>query len=128
MISVYNIISQLLVVISQFLINYILLKYQTFKSSGLEVLCKKGVLRNLTKFTGKHLCQSLFFFKETLAQVFFCEFFHISKNTFLHRTPLVAASKRYFFSIYIISWFKHGGCLLGVQLQKMVFINIFTFE
>ena len=22
---------------------------------------KKGVLRNLTKFTGKHLCQSLFF-------------------------------------------------------------------
>ena len=25
-----------------------------------EVLFKKGVLRNLTKFTGKHLCQSLF--------------------------------------------------------------------
>ena len=27
------------------------------------VLCKKGVLRNLTKFTGKHLCHSLFFDK-----------------------------------------------------------------
>ena len=26
-----------------------------------EVFCKKGVLRNFTKFTGKHLCQSLFF-------------------------------------------------------------------
>ena len=26
-----------------------------------EVLCKKGVLSNLAKFTGKHLCQSLFF-------------------------------------------------------------------
>ena len=24
------------------------------------MFCKKGVLRNLTKFTGKHLCQSLF--------------------------------------------------------------------
>ena len=28
-----------------------------------EVFCKKGVLRKLTKFTGKHLCQSLFFNK-----------------------------------------------------------------
>ena len=25
-----------------------------------EVFCKKGVLRNFSKFTGKHLCQSLF--------------------------------------------------------------------
>ena len=28
-----------------------------------EVFCKKVVLRNLTKFKGKHLCQSLFFNK-----------------------------------------------------------------
>ena len=28
-----------------------------------EVLCKKGVLGNFAKFTGKHLCQSLFFNK-----------------------------------------------------------------
>ena len=28
-----------------------------------EVFCKKGVLRNVTKLTGKHLCQSLFFNK-----------------------------------------------------------------
>ena len=28
--------------------------------SRLEVFCKNGVLRNLTKFTGKHLCQGLF--------------------------------------------------------------------
>ena len=33
------------------------------RSSGPEVFCKKGVLRNFTKFTGKHLCQSLFFNK-----------------------------------------------------------------
>ena len=30
--------------------------------------------------------------KETLAQVFSCEFCEISKSTFFHRTPLVAAS------------------------------------
>ena len=33
------------------------------RSSRLEVFCKKGVIRNFTKFTGKHLCQSLFFNK-----------------------------------------------------------------
>ena len=32
--------------------------------------------------------------KETLAQVFSCEFCKISKNTFSHRTPPVAASGR----------------------------------
>ena len=32
-------------------------------SSRPEVLCKKGVLRNFAKFTGKHLSQSLFFNK-----------------------------------------------------------------
>ena len=31
--------------------------------------------------------------KETLAQVFSCEFCEIYKNRFLHRTPLVAASE-----------------------------------
>ena len=31
--------------------------------------------------------------KETLAQVFSCEFCEISKNTFLYRTPLVSASE-----------------------------------
>ena len=33
------------------------------RSSRLEVFCKKGVLKNFAKFTGKHLCQSLFFNK-----------------------------------------------------------------
>ena len=68
------------------------------RSTRLEVFCRKGVLRNFAKFTGKHLCQNLVFNKvadlkkESLAQVFSCEFFKISKNTFFHRTPLVAAS------------------------------------
>ena len=36
---------------------------QNCRSSRPEVFCKKGVLRNLAKLTGKHLCQSLFFNK-----------------------------------------------------------------
>ena len=47
---------------------------------------KKGVLRNFTNFTGKHLSLSLFFNKETLVEVFSCEFCEISKNTFLQNT------------------------------------------
>ena len=31
------------------------------EEQSLEVFCQKGVLRNFTKFTGKHPCQSLFF-------------------------------------------------------------------
>ena len=61
-----------------------------------DVFFKKGVFRNFAKFTGKRLCQSLFFNrvadlrpqacnvikKETLAQVFSCEFCGNSNNTF----------------------------------------------
>ena len=36
------------------------LQYIKIRSSRPEVFCKKGVLRNFAKFTGKHLCQSLF--------------------------------------------------------------------
>ena len=73
-----------------------------------DVFCKVGVLRNFSKFTGKHLCQSLFFNKvaglrpkacnfikrETLAQVLSCELWEICKNIFFYRTPPVAVSVR----------------------------------
>ena len=36
---------------------------EIYRSSCWEVFCEKGVLRSFTKFTGKHLCQSLFFNK-----------------------------------------------------------------
>ena len=52
------------------------------------MICKKGFLRNVVKFTGKHLCQSIFIKKETMAQVFSYEFCEISKNTFSYKTPL----------------------------------------
>ena len=43
------------------------------------VLCKKVVLENFTKFTGKHLCQSLFFNKVTGLWPVVCNF--IKKET-----------------------------------------------
>ena len=61
------------------------------RSSQQRCSVRKTVLRNLEKLGGKHLCQSLFFDKkrglqlikkETLAQVFSCEFCEISKNIF----------------------------------------------
>ena len=41
--------------------------YAMLRSSRPEVFCKKGVLRNFTKFSGKHLCQRLFFFFNKVA-------------------------------------------------------------
>ena len=57
---------------------------------------KKGALRNITKFTGKHLWSeaSNFIKKETLAQVFSCEFYEISKNTFFTEQLWATASKK----------------------------------
>ena len=46
-----------------------------FRNTRPEVFCKKGVLRNFTKFTGKHLHQSLFFNKvAVLAPMPKCDF------------------------------------------------------
>ena len=36
-----------------------------YRSSCPDVFREKGILRNFTKFTGKHLCQSLYFNKVT---------------------------------------------------------------
>ena len=73
------------------------------KHSRSEVLYEKGALRNFSKSTGKHLCQSHFLIKlqakackfmkkEALAQVFSWEFYNISQNILSYRNPLVAAS------------------------------------
>ena len=77
--------------------------YSNLQKQSPEMFYKKDVLRNFTKFAGEHLCQSLFFKKETLAQVFSCKFCETFKNTFLHRTPLVTASEFGCFSL-LLNW------------------------
>ena len=74
-----------------------------FQKQPTEVFYKKSVLKNFTKFTGNTCARVSFLIKlqvescnfirkESLAQVFSCEFCVISKNTFSYRTPLAAAS------------------------------------
>ena len=72
--------------------NFVRIYPYHFRSSHRRCSVRKGVLRNFARFTEKHLYQSLFFNKvakvnkvikkETLAQVFSCEFCEISKKTF----------------------------------------------
>ena len=78
------------------------------RSSRPEVFYKKGVLRNFAKFTGKHLCQSLFFNKvagmrtATLLKkrlwhrCFPLNFAKFLKKPFSYRTPPVADSVKCF--------------------------------
>ena len=40
-----------------------LVQYYKLQKQPPEVFCKKGVLRNFAKFTGKHLCQVSFLIK-----------------------------------------------------------------
>ena len=72
------------------------------RSSHLNVFYQKYVHKNFSKFTRKHLCQSFLlnkaadwrlqlYYKETLAQVFFCEVCEIFKNSYFYGIPLVAA-------------------------------------
>ena len=51
---------------------------------------------------GVQICN--FIKKETLAQVFFCEFCQISKNIFSYRTPPVAASVLWWWSFLFSMW------------------------
>ena len=82
------------------------------RNSRPEVFCKKGVLKNFAKLTGKHLCQSLFFNKvagprvkrDSGAGVFLWKFwnFKILENLF-YRTPpgnYFCNWKKFTFKIY----------------------------
>lgn len=60
-----------------------------FKSSRLEVFCKKCVLKVSVKFIGRYLFEQKgdFIKKEIVAREFSFEFCAIFKNTFFHRIP-----------------------------------------
>ena len=67
---------------------------KTFRSSRPEVFCKKGIHRNFTKFTGKQLCQSLFFNKVAGLRPNACNFI---KKRLWHRS----------FSVNFVKFLKH---------------------
>ena len=67
------------------------------KKQPSEKFCEKGVLK-ISLNSQENTCARVSFIttlskKETLAQVFFCEFCEIFKNNFSDKTPLVAASE-----------------------------------
>ena len=99
----------------------------SFKSSHRRCSVRKGVLGNFAKFTGKHMCQNLYFNKvaglrQALAQVFSCEFCEISKNTFL--TEHVWATTSFIFSKVAGLHFR----TFKVCLESTYFENTFLYK
>ena len=85
-----------------------------------EVFCKKRYSYDFSKFTGKHLCQYLFdkvagLRPVTLAQVFSCEFWEISQNTFFTEHVWAAASKKF--------WYRHDCKLTKEYAWKFATIS-----
>ena len=97
-----------------------LIPFGVFQKQPSEVFCKKRCSEELRKIYGKNLCQSLFFnkfaglraatlLKETLAQVFSCEFCEISKNNFFTEHLRATAS---------------GFCVAGLAIDRPCFKNL----
>ena len=82
-------------------IKYLLI----FRSSGPDVFCKKGVLRNFAKFIGKHLCRSLYFNKVAdptlLKQRLWHRYFPVTFAQFL-RKPFLTEHLRWLLLYMII--------------------------
>ena len=109
------------------------------RSSRPEVFCGKGVLRKLTKQKNTCVRVSFLIKLQALAQVFSCDICQISKNTFLPRTPMVAASVFFCFfprpqiegtCTYYISW-SDLLCveyfLMGILYSKICSIVLYNF-
>ena len=103
--------------------------------SAPEVFRRKGVLKNFSKFAGKHLFQSLFLIKfhaeacnfikkETLAQVFSCDFCKIFKNIFYYKiTPVVALFRKPPGTFFSICAYLNSGQLLFLFLPRRISLN-----
>ena len=107
------------------------------RNSRLEVFCKKGVLRNFTKFTGKHRCQSLFLLScrlkpATLLKKRSCTggarvSFLIKLQAEALRDLLDHAMRCViWYHLYILKNVKnaHGGVLLLVELKPATLLEI----
>ena len=66
-------------------------KPDVLKEAVVQRCSVKKVFLRISQNSQENTCVSNFMKKETLAQVFFCEFCEISKNTLLNRTPPMSA-------------------------------------
>ena len=81
--------------------------WKQYRSSRRRVFCRKSVLRNFAKFTGKHLFQSLFFNKVAgLRPALWHRCFSMNFAKFL-RTPFLTEHSCFWLNIYqMIKWFR----------------------
>ena len=87
-------------IFSEFLVFYNLFqepfKRAKYRGSYPEMFCRKGAFRNFIKFTGKHLCQSLFFNKCAGLRYSWCRCFPVNFAKFV-RTPFFTEHLRWLF-------------------------------
>ena len=100
---------------------------------------KIHVLKNFSKVTGKHMCQSHFFNKVTglksatslkkraLAQVFSCEFCEIFKNTFFTEHLWMAASE-HCFTHDLITTMNVGTNKSKIKSLEIGWVNYKTYK
>ena len=90
-------------------------------SGNFRCYIKIVFLKNFAKFTGKHLCQSLFatLLKKRLWHRFFCEFCEIFKSTFLTEHLRSTASKWTWNCLYQLKVTKR-------ELEKYLMTTIIT--
>ena len=102
----------------------ILAIFAVWGSSRPEVFCKRGVLRNFTKFTWRHLCQSLFFNKVAGQACNFIEkrlwhrCFPVNFTKFL-RTPFLTEHLRWL--LLCVAPYDNIYSFLGCYLARMQF-------
>ena len=78
-----------------------LICFNNVRSSCPEVFCKKDVLRNIVKFTGKHLCQGLLFNKFAKKKKrFWHRCFPVNFAKFLRTSFLYNTSGGCFWNVY----------------------------
>ena len=77
----FNILSEYeIILLALITFRFVSFRNSTPRRSHWKCSMKKAVVKNFAMFTGKHLCWSLFFHKETPAQVFSSEYCEIFKS------------------------------------------------
>ena len=104
--------------------------FQVIRSGRLDLVCRKRVLRNFAKFTGKHLCQSLlltlislfdhspFIFQKELIQCYY-NFMQLWNNLFKVGWKLKIADIIYYMLTSLV-YLQQGNVKKSKKLMKLV--------
>ena len=106
--------------------NYFMRDYtlfRLFRSSHPGVLCKKSVLRNFAKFTGKHFCQSLYFNKVAALRLRTSGFW-LFKKYLIFKSVITSQYSCPFTSIKRCYWYIRRSCGLCKNMGSLLEVNI----